>query len=134
MQRDHTLNQSKMEIETVTTAPQINKRGPKAKHWAGCTLNNYVAVDEAKFEVSIQPIADYYVYGKETGKEGTRHLQFMICFKSAKELSALKKIFPTAHFEMKSPLSTMTRASNYCKKGIFINLFIIICLSYDINL
>jgi len=108
-----------MEIDTVTT-PQAKPQKqsiPKAKHWAGCTLNNYTPVDEAIFVTGIQPIADYYVYGKEVGESGTPHLQFMICFKTQKALTALKKIFPTAHWEIKSSSSTMLRASNYCKKG-----------------
>jgi len=106
-----------MQVETVTTAPQTTQKMPQAKHWAGCTLNNYTAVDEAKFLTMIEPIADYYVYGKEVGANGTKHLQFMVSFKTVKRLSALKKILPTAHWEMKVPQSTMLRSSNYCKKG-----------------
>lgn len=117
-----------MDIETVTTAPETTKpdRGPLAKHWAGCTLNNYTAVDEATFLAKIQALADYYVYGREVGASGTKHLQFMICFKTAKRLTALKKIFPTAHWEMKSPASTMLQASDYCKKVGNFDLFICI--------
>jgi len=111
-----------MEVETVTTAPEnITEkpgRGPLAKHWAGCTLNNYTDEHIAIFVAMIRPIADYYIYGKEKGASGTPHLQFMVCFKSAKRLSAVKKILPTAHWEMKSINSTMERASNYCKKGM----------------
>jgi len=106
-------------MDTVTTAPRTTQKVsiPKARHWAGCTLNNYTVVDEAKFLTMIEPIADYYVYGKEVGASGTKHLQFMISFKTQKALTALKKIFPTAHWEMKVPQSTMLRSSNYCKKG-----------------
>jgi len=122
---DRTLKLSKQQLDTVTTTLEmeieipknIHKSIPKAKHWAGCTLNNYTAVDEAKFELLIQPLADYYVYGKEVGASGTPHLQFMVSFKSQKALTALKKIFEKAHWEVKAGQSTMLRASNYCKKG-----------------
>lgn len=111
-----------MDHNTVTTAPVGNVKnsntGNLAKHWAGCTLNNYTDADEARFIAIIQPLADYYVYGKEVGASGTPHLQFMISFKTKKRLTAIKKIFPTAHLEMKSPISTMKEASDYCKKGI----------------
>jgi len=90
---------------------------PNAKHWAGCTLNNYTPTDEAKFLTLIQPKADYYIYGKEVGENGTPHLQFMLCLKTRIKLSGLKKIFPTAHLEIKSKFSSMADASNYCKKG-----------------
>ena len=104
-----------MQVETVTTAPQT-PLNPQAKHWAGCTLNNYTAQDEAAFLAVIQPQADYYVYGKEVSASGTPHLQFMVCFKTVKRLTALKKILPKAHWEVKSPKSTMLQASDYCKK------------------
>jgi len=106
-----------MEVETVTTAPQKTFTPiPKAKHWAGCTLNNYTPQDEAKFLAVIQPLATYYVYGREIGSKGTPHLQFMVCFNTQKALTALKKILPEAHWEVKSAKSTMQQASDYCKK------------------
>lgn len=108
-----------MQVDTVTTAPQEKIKIPKAKHWAGCTLNNPTAIHEATFITGVQPIADYYVYGHEVGASGTPHLQFMVCFKTQKALTALKKILPTAHWEVKSPKSTMVQASDYCKKGMF---------------
>jgi len=112
-----------MDHNTVTTAPvgNVKKVGapkinvPKAKHWAGCTLNNYTAQDEAKFIVLIQPLADYYVYGREVGDSGTPHLQFMVCFKKQTSLTACLKIHK-CHWEVKSSKSTMVEASDYCKK------------------
>jgi len=116
-------------MDTVTTAPETTKpdRGPLAKHWAGCTLNNPTAADEACWLAKVQPLADYYVYGKEIGASGTPHFQFMVCFKTAKRLTAVTKLFPTkAHWEMKSPTSTMIQASDYCKKvGSFDLLYIL---------
>ena len=56
-----------MQVETVTTAPQTTQTtaNPSGKHWAGCTLNNWTPAHEAAFLANIQPIADYYVYGKK---------------------------------------------------------------------
>lgn len=110
-------------MDTVTTAPETTKpdRGPLAKHWAGCTLNNYTVVDEAAFVSKIQPLADYYVYGKEVGpKNGVPHLQFMVCFKTAKRTTAVQKLLK-ASWTVKYAESTMKQASDYCKKdGNFI--------------
>lgn len=103
-------------MDTVTTAPQ-KVFNPQAKHWAGCTIPNYTEEDIKSFE-KIKPLVDYFVYGKEVGAGGLPHLQFMICFKTQRRLTAVKKLFPTqGHWEMKAPKSTMLRASNYCKKG-----------------
>jgi len=116
---------SKMDIDTVTTAPQNHGiANPSGKHWAGCTLNNYTAADEACFLAKLAPICDYYVYGKEVGEQGTPHLQFMVCFKKQTRLSAVRKIFPSeARWFVKSPKSTMVQASDYCKKVCFILSF-----------
>jgi len=114
-------------MDTVTTAPEIItrntpilqlSRGPLAKHWAGCTIPNYTEQDIAAFLVNIQPLADYYVYGEEISPDTKLpHLQFMVCFKTAKRLTAVKKLIPTqGHWETKSPKSTMLQASDYCKK------------------
>lgn len=111
-----------MQVETVTTAPQTTQTtaNPSGKHWAGCTLNNWTPAHEAAFLANIQPIADYYVYGKEVGASGTPHLQFMVCFKKQTRLSAVRKLLPAIWF-VKSPKSTMQQASDYCKKdGNFI--------------
>jgi len=122
---------SKLDMETVTTAPQtthsaivfgqsvqaIKKHNPKAKHWAGCTMPNPTDADFKAIE-AIKPLVDYFVFGKEIGAGGLAHLQFMVCFKTQRTLTAVKKLFPTqAHWEVKSSRSTMKRSSDYCKKG-----------------
>lgn len=90
---------------------------PEAKHWAGCTLNNYTEADIQNFATKVQKEATYYVFGKEIGLNGTPHLQFMVCFKKKKTLTAVKKLFPTAHLEIKWRKALMKHASDYCKKG-----------------
>lgn len=106
-------------MDTVTTAPETTTEKPKvckAKHWAGCTLNNYTAVQEAAFIANIQPLADYYVYGREVGpKNGVPHLQFMVCFKKQTSSVATQKLLK-ATWIVKSAKSTMKQASDYCKK------------------
>lgn len=90
-------------------------KNPNGKHWAGCTINNWNETDLQCFEQN-KDILQYFVYGKEIGEEGTPHLQFMLCLKAKKKLSALSKLFPRAHLELKSRFSTMKQASDYCKK------------------
>lgn len=112
-----------MEIEPTTTAssttgPKSKKaaQGPLAKHWAGCTLNNYTAVDEARLQDFAKQHCDYMVYGREVGESGTPHLQFMLCLKKQCRGSTLAKAIPRAIFFVKSKHSTMQQASDYCKK------------------
>lgn len=95
----------------------MRKSVPEAKHWAGCTLNNYREEDKASFVANIRPLATYYVYGEEVGENGTPHLQFMVSFVTKKRLTACKKLLPTAHWEIKATGSTFKQASDYCKKG-----------------
>jgi len=121
-----------MEVETVTTAPEniqpVKLSNPSGKHWAGCTLNNPTAADEACWLAKIQPLATYYVYGKEVGASGTPHFQFMVSFAKQTRLSAVRKLFPSGgNWEVKSPRSTMKEASDYCKK---VHLVIQFCYYY----
>lgn len=103
---------------TVLTQKKPSEQ--QAKHWAGCTLNNYTEADERMFGV-ISALCDYFVVGKEVAPSGTPHLQFMLCFKTKKRMSQLKAYWPTAHFEVKLQNSTMEEASAYCKKdGVFV--------------
>jgi len=134
----------KMEIENTTTATSTNSfttdativaemmdatsnpepirkkvnapRGPLAKHWAGCTWNNPPAGWKAIF-ARLSGHCTYWVAGAETGESGTPHIQFMLCFTSAKRSSTILKLFPSpVHLEVKSKDSTMKQASDYCKK------------------
>lgn len=73
------------------------------------TLNNYTDSDEKLLKDMTK---NYLVYGKETGKEGTPHLQGYIIFKRTYRLPALKKLHTKIHWEVaKTP-----DAENYCMK------------------
>lgn len=76
---------------------QTPKRQPSpAKRWC-LTLNNY---SEKEYQELISSISsENYIIGKETGEEGTPHLQGYIEFKEKKRLTALKKINNRIHWE-----------------------------------
>lgn len=93
----------------ATTAPL-----GKAKHWC-LTVNNYGDADICQFK-NIEESAAYYIYGKEVGDSGTRHLQCYIVFKTAKSYAACRKIWPTGYFTHKYPKSTPQQAADYCRK------------------
>ncbi len=65
---------------------------------------------------------EYIVIGEETGdEEGTLHFQGFCIFKNRKRMSAVRKVLPRAHWEIKAKKSTLKQASDYCKKdGKFI--------------
>jgi len=87
-----------------------------AKNWC-MTINNYAeSMNGAWFDQFFFPECVYLVVGKEVGESGTPHLQCFFSLKAKKRMSSLKKIFPTAHLEVKAKKSTMLEASDYCKK------------------
>jgi hypothetical protein len=76
-----------------------------SKRWV-FTLNNYTDNDE----VAVQAIECLYlVYGREVS-----HLQGFVTFKTMQRLSGVKKLLPTAHWEIAKGSSC--QASDYCKK------------------
>lgn len=86
----------------------------RAKHWV-LTVNNYSDEDCSQFE-DIKELATYWVYGKETGDSGTKHLQCYIAFKKTMELTRLKRYWPRGHFEVMATKKPQ-HAADYCKKG-----------------
>jgi len=102
-----------MEVETPIIVAKSS-----AKHWFG-TIPNYTPLDIMCFAVSIQPLADYYVFGKEVGAGGLKHLQFFVSFKARKTLVTVKKLIQTqGSWFVKYQKSTMKNVSDYCKKGM----------------
>lgn len=91
---------------------------PKARHWAGCTWNNYTPDDYEHLKLGMMQHCIYGVIGKETGEHGTPHLQFMFSFAKPKNYIWIVSHLLRGnrlHCEVKhGPFSV---ASNYCKKG-----------------
>lgn len=88
---------------------KVKKTKDYSRHWVW-TFNNpprgSISYDENTM--------DYLVAGKEIGPKGTPHLQGYTCFKLRQRLSAVKKVLPKAHWEVKE--GTPKQASDYCKK------------------
>ena len=83
----------------------------KSIYWC-LTINNYVIHDViTQFE---HPDVKYCVGGFEVGDSGTRHIQGFVEFRNRKMLAGVKRIFPTAHLEVKR--GTVEQAVTYCKK------------------
>lgn len=83
-----------------------------ARRRAWCfTINNY---GDGDIKQLAELTCRYVVYGKEKGESGTPHLQGYMEFVSGKTLASLKKLFPTAHFEVRR--GTAKQAADYCKK------------------
>lgn len=75
------------------------------------TINNYT---DAHIQLLETLDCTYVVYGKEVGESGTPHLQGYVRFPSQKTVSAVIKLMPGAHIEIKK--GTCEQAIEYCKK------------------
>ena len=74
------------------------------------TLNNYTESD-------YDALSSYYRYlvvGKEVGDSGTPHLQGYVILNKRSRLSALKKLLPRAHWEIRK--GSHEQARDYCMK------------------
>lgn len=93
----------------MTTLQTYNK---PSSRWC-FTLNNYEGYPEFA--------CTYMIYGKEIGENGTPHLQGYCVFAKVKRLSAVKKLLPTAHWEIAR--GTTDDNVNYCsKEGDFVEV------------
>lgn len=81
-----------------------------ARSWC-FTINNYT---EEEYNDMCKVECNYIIIGKETGKEGTPHLQGYVEFGKLIRLGGLKKINSRAHWEARK--GTAKEASEYCKK------------------
>lgn len=86
------------------------KQGPQSKYWV-FTLNN---PSENDHELDRQ-LFEYYIIGKEVAPTtGTKHLQGFCVFKKRMRLTAVRRIYDRAHWEIMR--GTPKQASDYCKK------------------
>lgn len=84
-----------------------------ARNWC-FTLNNYTE-DEIQQIESLHPTsASYLCFGKETGKEGTPHLQGYVQLSTKKTLASVKKLIPRAHLEVAKGSPAQNKL--YCSK------------------
>ncbi len=81
---------------------------PKSKHWV-FTINNPTEEDAPDLTK-----ISYIISGREVGEEGTEHMQGYVCFNNRLPLTAVKKLMPRAHLEIKR--GTVKEAIDYCKK------------------
>jgi len=79
------------------------------------TLNNHGEEDYKLIEsMKEKDLFKYIVFGRETGEEGTPHLQGYVYLKLKKALAGVRKMLPRAHWEPQR--GNFTQAIEYCKK------------------
>lgn len=80
------------------------------------TINNFTTADEDQLRAfSSSEQCKYIAVGKETGEEGTPHLQCYVELSGARTLSWCKRVISSrAHFEVRR--GTSDEAASYCKK------------------
>lgn len=96
-------------IQNVKTMSQ----GSLAKNYC-FTLNNFTDADTTSISDFFPRLATYVIFGREVGESGTPHLQGYIQFTEKKRLTALKKLLPTAHWEVAR--GTPEENKTYCSK------------------
>ena len=94
------------------TIYQSAMSGTKSKGWC-FTINNPTTTDFDNC-VNLLDLAEYVVYGNETGEQGTPHIQGFVKFKHPQHLKRLKQLLPRAHLEQQR--GTAKQAADYCKK------------------
>lgn len=75
------------------------------------TINNYTDDDIARLS-NMGTL--YLCYGKETGENGTPHLQGFLYYKNSKSFNAIKKNLPRAHLEIAK--GSVAQNVEYCSK------------------
>lgn len=91
---------------------QDNRNDRRCRAWC-FTLNNYTAGDYDQVEAFMEECR-YAVVGKESGENGTPHLQGYCYFRNAKRFSTLKAKLARAHWEPAIGTPIQNRA--YCSK------------------
>lgn len=89
-----------------------NRNGLQSKHWA-FTLNNYSEADVARLQ-SLGGSVSFLIAGKETGGNGTPHLQGFVSLPTRKRLRQVKALLGSnPHVEIARNINA---AIEYCKK------------------
>lgn len=83
---------------------------PKFRGWE-VTTNNPTKEDYDAYHGAAQ--SGYVVYGRETGENGTFHLQGCVYYTHQRTFSAVKKSFPRSHISVARDLQKLIE---YCKK------------------
>lgn len=77
------------------------------------TINNWTSIDQDQL-AAISGSYQYLVVGKESGADGTPHLQGYLQYPQPKSLAQMKKILTRAHLEPTK--GRPDQAADYCKK------------------
>lgn len=88
-------------------------RGERQRRWV-FTINNYTDSDIEALSRCGSEEAKYLIFGKETGENGTPHLQGYVEFKNPRTLRGVSRLIPRAHLEIARGSSE--QAAAYCKK------------------
>jgi len=86
----------------------------RAKNWC-FTLNNPTE-DEALKLLDAAASTEYIVWGRETGEEGTPHLQGYVIFPAAIRLATVKNRLGSQRFHLEVTRGSAHQAAEYCKK------------------
>lgn len=110
----HTANRAKWDLgDGNTNIPK--SQGIQSKHWC-FTFNNYPENLE-QFEQDISCFTCKWIYGKEIGDSGTKHLQGYFETKIKKRFENIKSVllknYPTIHLERTRNIEC---SIEYCKK------------------
>jgi hypothetical protein len=99
--------------QPASPSPSPKMQRPQAKHWCFTLNNPDHHIDDDLEELIKDGTLEYAVFQLEIGEEGTEHFQGFLTASKKIRLTALKKIFPTAHWEIaRNP----EEAAAYCKK------------------
>lgn len=88
----------------------------RARCWC-FTLNNYEEKDEENLgDLIVSGKADYVVWGREVGDNGTPHLQGYIEFKEGQKMQRVKTILQNDRYHLEQRRGSQKQAVDYCKK------------------
>lgn len=88
----------------------------QSKYWC-FTFNNYEENDVNTLEQTLRNAGvTYYVFGREVGESGTRHLQGYLEFSRKKRFNTVKQVIGFDRIHLECRRGNATQASEYCKK------------------